>query len=305
MKLAWCTLAGLVLSQVGVAQDSRRTLAKTDGSTVVCVTWNNRTFTYHSAIEGSSRITGDAEFAAIDAAFASWQALSNTCSDFTFVSGPRVTSPSSGKGSERQNVVVFRESACAQVVPQSDPCLSDGSCSAVYGCWSHSSTTIGLTSVTYSTRTGIAVDADIELNGADFVFTTVASPPCAQGSALANCVAYDVQNTMTHEIGHVVGFDHVASPSSTMAPTAPMGETSKRIIDLGTADGFCSTYPRGQPPTPCDEQLKRRVVANTAGTVACSASGGGAAVLLWATVFLVAAAPRRRRLTRMGARLQR
>ncbi len=303
MKLGWFTLVGLVVSQAALAQEFLRTVAKTDGSdSRVCVTWNTRAFVYHSASEGSSRIPGDAEFSAIDAAFATWQALSDTCSDFTFTAGDRLSSPASGKGSEAKNVVVFRESECAQVVPQDDPCWSDGSCPAVYGCWSHSSTTIGLTTVTYSTRTGIAVDADIELNGADFTFTTVSSPPCTQGGALANCVAYDVQNTVTHEIGHVVGFDHVSNPSSTMAPTAPLGETSKRIIDLGTANGFCSTYPRGQPPTPCDGQLKRHVVASSAGTLACSATTGG--VGLWAALVLVLAAQRRTRLTPMGARLQ-
>jgi hypothetical protein len=36
-----------------------------------------------------------------------------------------------------------------------------------------------------------------------------------------------------------------------MEPTAPPGETSKRVIDPGTAAGFCSIYPSGMPPTQC------------------------------------------------------
>ena len=276
-------------------------MADAQGSSVLCVTWSTRTFTYHVGLEGSTAIVSDLEFAAIDAAFATWQALSDTCSDFTFVQGARVSSPKAGKGTAGQNVVVFRESECRQVVPTDDPCWADGSCTAVYGCWNYSSTTIGLTTVTYSTRTGIAVDADIELNGADFIFSAVASPPCTQGGPLSNCVAYDVQNTVTHEIGHVVGFDHVSNPNSTMAPTAPIGETSKRIIDLGTANGFCGTYPRGQPPVPCDElsQLDRRVVAGTTG---CGCQSAAAPLLL--ALLPWAARRRRSRWRPLGARLQ-
>lgn len=295
----------LLMAAPALAQEYLRTVAKTEGSTGRCVTWNTRTFTYHAALEGNSRLPGEAAFDAIDAAFGSWQALSDTCSDFTFIRGARLAAPKVGQGSDRENVVVFRETECGQTVPEGDPCWADRACPDVYGCWAHASAIIGLTTVTYSKRTGVAVDADIELNAADFLFTTVASPPCAGGAELANCVAYDVQNTLTHEIGHAVGFDHVPGPASTMAATAPLGETSKRIIDLGTANGFCATYPRGQPPTACDEQLMldRRVVANTAGTFGCTCqSDGGPA--LGALLLLWSVRRRRRRLTPIDGRLQ-
>ena len=63
-------------------------------------------------------------------------------------------------------------------------------------------------------------------------------------------MATDIQNTMTHEMGHAMGLDHVAEPLSTMEATAPMGETQKRIIDVGTAAGFCDAYPRGPAAHP-------------------------------------------------------
>jgi Matrixin len=249
-----------------------RTLASEGTSGVACVTWNKREFVYRVDTEGSARTPGDSEFTAIDAAFSTWQVVSDLCSDYKFKRGDRILKPKVGKGTESANVITFRERNCRDVVPANDVCLADGSCSDAYACWDISSAVIGLTTVTYSTRTGIAVDADIELNAGSFLMTTISSPPCLEGREGPTCVAYDVQNTMTHEIGHAMGFDHVEDVKSTMYASAPLGETSKRIIDLGTQDGFCSTYPRGQPPLPCDEQaqLKRKIVAEGS---ACSSFG--------------------------------
>jgi hypothetical protein len=281
-------------SAVGAAEDYRRTVANSTGSPELCVTWNRRDLTWHSDAAGSLITPGDSEFVAVDAAWQTWQALSDTCSDFTFTRGARVTKPKIGKGSEDASVVVFREAPC----PTEAPCVADGSCAELLGCWDHSANTIGLTTVTYSTRTGVAIDADIELNASNFLFTTVASPPCEEGREAVTCVAYDVQNTVTHEIGHVVGFDHVFdSPASTMAPTAAVGDTQKRIVDLGTATGFCGTYPRGQPPVPCDAlaQLQRRIIATNVGSFGCSCANLAPATPLGALVALALMTMLRRR----------
>ncbi len=270
----------LVAAQAS-AQEYVRTVASTSGTAVTCVTWNRRDYTYHPDAAGSARTPGDTEFDAIDAAFATWQALSDTCSDFRFIRGDRLASPLVGQHTESANVLTFRETSCPDVVPPSAPCLADGSCVNQYHCWDHSSSTIALTTVSYSTRTGVALDADIELNASVFLFTAIASPPCPDGREAPTCVAYDIQNTLTHEIGHVVGFDHSLNPGSTMLATAPLGETSKRILDVGTGTGFCSTYPRGQPPVPCDDQasLQRHIVARSSGSCANIAVGEPALLL--------------------------
>ncbi|MEW5742861.1 MAG: myxosortase-dependent metalloprotease, MXAN_2677/MXAN_2678 family [Myxococcota bacterium] len=275
-----CLAAIVVLSSLAArAQDYVRTVAGMSGDTVICVVWNKRELTYRADSAGSLKTPGESEFTALDSAFASWQALSDSCSDFKLIRGPRIDAPKVGKGTEADQVVTFRENNCRDVVAPGDPCLADGSCANAadpngnpYACWDHSDGTIGLTTLTFSTRTGIILDADIELNAATYLFTTISSPPCVPGSESTQCVAYDVQNTVTHEIGHVLGFDHVENPLSTMAPTAPLGETSKRIIDLGTAEGFCSTYAAGQPPLPCDEQaqLSRHIDAENTGSFGCS-----------------------------------
>ncbi len=273
--MTWARLAVLLIAGLALearAQVFQRTLAGVSNGTTLCVTWADRTFDYRVSQAGSARTPGETEFTALDAAFASWQAVSDGCSDFKFVRGQRIDSGRIGKGTESENLMVFRDTDCRTVVPPTDPCLADGSCTNAHGCWDHSAGTIGLTTVTYSTRTGVAVDADIEFNSGGFLMTTVSSPACALNAEATDCVAYDIQNTATHEIGHVVGLDHVDQPGSTMAPTAPIGETSKRVIDPGTAAGFCQTYPRGQPPVPCDELAvqRSRIIARNTGTFGIS-----------------------------------
>ena len=236
----------------------------------LCLMWPGRDYVYHLDPAGSTRTPGQSEVAAIEASFASWRALSGTCSDYAFRRGEDwPLAVAVGYDQERpynnSNIVTFRERACPEVVSSEDPCWADESCGNQYRCWEHGDGTIGLTTSTFSFRDGRVLDSDIELNGG-FLFTTVNSPVC-QGPPETDCVATDLENTMTHEIGHVVGLDHVSTPGSTMEPTAPPGETSKRVIDPGSAAGFCSIYPKGLPPTQC--------LMNPAAGVALRAEGQG------------------------------
>jgi hypothetical protein len=295
--------SGLVLlltSTVAVAQPYLRTRAASNtGESNLCVTWSVRQLTYRQDAAGSSRTPVEAEFTAIDNAFATWQAMARGCSDFEFVRGPRISDAGVGKGTNADNIVIFREENCRDVVPLADPCQTDSSCGNKHRCWEHGDATIALTTSTYSTRTGVVFDSDIEFNagkssdGLRFLFTTISSPPCTEGMETPFCTAYDIQNTATHEIGHMVGFDHVTQETSTMAPTAPLADLQKRAIDPGSASGFCSTYPRGKPPVPCDElaQLKSRISARNTGTLGCSCDAGAAAWPLLMGLWLV----RRRR----------
>ena len=292
-------LLGLLAGFTAQAQQFRRTVGAVTNDTTICVTWADRNFDYRVDQDGSAKTPGETEFTAIDGAFSSWQAVSDTCSEFRFIRGARMPGGRVGKGTERENLVIFRETNCRDVVAPTDPCLADGSCGNVHRCWDHSDGTIGITTVTYSTRTGVAADADIELNASGFLFTTISSPPCELGREAVTCVAYDVQNTCTHEIGHAVGFDHVDDQQSTMAPTAPVGETSKRVIDVGTARGFCQTYPRGLPPVPCDELAvqRSRIVARNTGTfgISCvSSTSAGAPLLVLLALLLRRRRPGRR-----------
>lgn len=280
---------GLIAAQVmGPDQAYRRTVATDDGTKVVCVAWGTRTVTYRVDEAGSARTPGESEFTAIDAAFATWQVLSGTCSDFNFVRGPRIANPTVGRSGEDANVLTFREASCHDAAPEADPCQADGSCGNAWRCWDHSEATIALTTLTFSRKTGLIVDADIEFNAAGYLFTTISGPPCAPGAESPSCAAYDLQNTATHEIGHVVGLDHVDVSGSTMEPTAPLGEVDKRVIDPGTAEGFCGIYPAGSAPVPCDDadQLQRRLMAENVGTFGCACSDATGAPMLLALALL-------------------
>jgi len=290
-----CLWPFAVLALISAEAQAQYLRTRTAVDSDICVTWSVRNFTYTPDAAGSAKTPGDSEFTAIDAAFSTWQALSDMCSDFQYIRGPRTPNVLVGKGTQDSNVVVFRDQSCddPNVVPPNDSCLADGdSCINTYHCWEHGQFTLALTTTTYSTKTGAIYDADIELNAHDWLFTTVSSPPCGQDMQSVQCVSTDVQNTLTHEIGHAMGFDHVNVAGSTMAPTAPIGEISKRIIDRGTADGFCTTYPRGQPPLPCDSsQQGLHVDANATGSAvgSCAAAPGA-----WAALAVVALLRRRR-----------
>ena len=100
----------------------------------------------------------------------------------------------------------------------------------------------------------IVINAAPQKGGGRYLFTTVDAPPCPVGVERTDCVSIDVQNTLTHEVGHALGFAHVDVVGSTMEETASSGETHKRVIDEGTAIGFCATYPPRLPALPCDER---------------------------------------------------
>jgi hypothetical protein len=271
--------AAPVLAQDGEERAFRRTVVP---GRPLCLMWPGRDYVYHLDAAGSARTPGTTEVAAIEDSFDSWRTLSGTCSDYAFRRGedwslPVVVGYDQQKPYNNYNIVTFRERSCFEVVSAEDACWADESCGNQYRCWEHGDGTIGLTTSTFSFRDGRVLDSDIELNGG-FLFTTVDSPLCERAPA-TDCVATDLENTMTHEIGHVVGLDHVSTPGSTMEATAPPGETRKRNIDPGSAAGFCSIYPRGQPPTQClmDPEAGVALEAEGRGT-GCAAAPGSLAL---------------------------
>jgi hypothetical protein len=128
-----------------------------------------------------------------------------------------------------------------------------------------------------SNQNGQILDADTELNSVDFQFGIFQAPP-AQCS-LSPCVM-DIQNTLTHEYGHVVGLDHTcyagdvpnrpidnngnpvptcgtpeaettAVLEATMYNFACCGEIKKRTPESDDINGYCGIYPPDNDPNSC------------------------------------------------------
>lgn len=176
--------------------------------------WKNACVGYSLNRAASSKVTLDDASKIVADAFAVWSAA--PC-DMT--GGPSVNAVDEGpvdcglveynKNGPNQNVIVFRDDAW----PYSDV-----------------NNTLGLTTVTYDTRTGEIYDADMEINST--VAGLVATDPVPPGS-------YDLRNIITHEAGHFLGLAH--SPEASAVMFARYHEGSTMLTD-DDVSGICTIY---------------------------------------------------------------
>jgi MYXO-CTERM domain-containing protein len=264
---------------------------------------------------------GDATLAAVRASFAAWRA---SCSDLELLDAGPLDEIRTGLGGTGENVVVFRQGWCSNNLEAvADGCLDDPEvdCGGIFNCFedqaSEDRNTLALTSVLYFPDTGRIVDADIEMNGWDGVDRDTAivagasSAPahgwyftCDAPEGLPRCATYgqqdcyyaDLQNTLTHEVGHFVGLRHVCNGGDetdlpacepkyaqiTMYPSTAPGDVTKRTLDEDDVAGVCAIYPSSDGDGDGD--------GGGCGCGAGGAPGALAALLAAATLW-----PRRRR----------
>ncbi len=164
--------------------------------------------------------------------------------------GSADVAPSAATDAARASFATWDEVPCSYIAFRFDGAVRDAPIGYVFGGpnvntvkwleqgWMQSARSIAVTLTTFDCNTGAIYDADIVLNGESFQFTTTP----------VDTSAADIQNTITHEVGHVLGFDHNPDPESTMYADAPLGEIRKRDLTADDQAGLCAVYPVGMEP---------------------------------------------------------
>lgn len=246
-------VGGLVLAALMAASAPASAYVRSqETSTGACLFWTTREVPWVLNPAGADEPPEQVQ-AALERSFAAWQDVE--CTDMTFRLDGLTDRQELGFDDTRHdnvNLLVFRNELCDDVVPARDPCFATRGCPEAYGCWDHAPGIIALSTVNYSRQLGFIVDADIEFNSARHAFTTTeATGPACTSAADTDCVRTDLQNTATHEIGHLLGFDHSPIAQSTMFATAGNAETSKRTLAQDDIDAICDVYPAGEPVLTC------------------------------------------------------
>ncbi|MEZ4336652.1 MAG: matrixin family metalloprotease [Sandaracinaceae bacterium] len=181
--------------------------------------WQYRTVIVRPAYDTSLDVGASAVEAAIGRSLATWNTAAIGCSDLLLVDEGYPTGLTTnlvGGRLDMQNRIVWRESEWpAEVSPE----------------------TIALTTLVYRRSTGEIEDADIDLNGVHHIFTDTDDPALART---------DIENTLTHELGHLIGLAHVPDPEATMYAMSLPGDLDKRTLSADDRDGLCWVYPEGR-----------------------------------------------------------
>lgn len=110
----------------------------------------------------------------------------------------------------------------------------------------HDPQAYALTTVWHHTRTGEIYDVDMEINEERGRYGVCPAPAgCTDGTI-------DLQNVITHEVGHFFGLAHSADRNAAMYGYSEPGEVDKRVLRGDDVEGFCAIYPSGALPEACD-----------------------------------------------------
>lgn len=243
--------------------------------------WESSCVYVTASAEGTKAIPGDGEFAVITASIQTWNEATTACSFMNILEDTREVVET---GRDNRNVIKFRDEPCAADCRFCVPATEDDP----QRC--HADSAAGLTTAVYvddarSERDGAIVDADIELNGVNFAISV-------NGDSTGTGCRADLQNTLTHELGHLLGLEHPCRvpgdpereddkgarvpmctavvgnqeiTNATMYNFQDCGETKKSTLEPDDVDAICAIYPKADDPGVCEH------VGDSGGC--CDASG--------------------------------
>lgn len=214
-------------------------------------------------VAGTKELPGDTELDVVQAAINAWNTGTASCSYMNLV---YEGTEDREVGRDAVNLIKFRDQSWCRPAVDNDPARC------------HPPSAAGITTAVYiddagSDRDGAIVDADIEINGKDYAIsnqgTTLGTAPCRA----------DLANTLTHELGHLLGLEHTcltsgdpprvdhlgrAVPSCTQAMGDPLiteatmfnyqecDETKKASLEAGEIEAICGIYPTAEDPGACE-----------------------------------------------------
>jgi hypothetical protein len=291
---AWVVTLGilLVLPTPAFAFVRYRTAPPAMGALGSPYAWGVRTVNLVGYTHGLPDMPVDQISGAMTAAVAAWSkgdATNATCSFLDLaISLEPVTSIPPDAVHDNVNTIAIRDGIWTNICST----MKDGTVDC------HQPGELALTTV-WSRACGEIVEADVEVNA------DTSSASQFQWADLDVTTAngfHDLQNALTHEMGHFIGLDHTCSLNSaaavgevddlgnpvpdcgsatpaemeaTMYPSSEAGDVSKRTLSTDDQNGLCSIYPIGTDPMSC-----------------ISEHTGGCAVAPWAGVS--SSAPERR-----------
>lgn len=231
-------------------------------------------------------MTRDQIGAALAGAAAAWSNGQNPCT-YLQLETSLSNAPTPLAVNDAHNSLIFHGTVWCHVA-------ADGNCDMAYDL-----SALAVTTDTANTATGQIYDADVEVNLVDYQWADVVKDPDLVGDM-------DLQNALTHELGHLIGLDHTcynalatttprpddntgtpipdcSDPgadveATTMFPSANAGDTQKRTLAPDDQNAVCTIYSVNNPPPALD-----------AGCVQCATAGdptwGGALAALAALVL--------------------
>jgi len=240
----------------------------------------------------------------VNAAAAAWSKVSNPCT-YLMLNVSSSGDPTPHAANDGRNNIIFRTTNWCKLTAAGDcdPSMP------------YDPAALALTSVSASTSTGTIKDADIEINANRFHWADLVMHA---ELATAGMSVHDLQNALTHEMGHLIGLDHTcylqppplidnngnptpdcndAGPdikATTMYPSANPGDVDKRTLAPDDQQAVCEIYPASMDPMVCAPMMSSTLKEGCA----CAAGGavGPAALLSIAgAAGLLAARARRRR----------